>query len=48
MDQKSNVNGGAQLGLMSEAGDRFNEWKPIKSDLLIFGCSLVILHTCSG
>lgn len=42
MVQKSNVNGGAWLCLMMEAGDRFNERKPISSDLLIFGRSHVI------
>lgn len=48
MVQKSNVNGGACLSLMTEAGDHFNEQKPISSDLLIFGRSHVILQTCSG
>lgn len=43
MVQKPNVNGGAGLSLMTEAGDHFNEWKPINCDLLIFGCSQVIL-----
>lgn len=47
MVQKSNVNDGAQLRLMTETGDCFNEWKPIYSDLLIFGCSQVILQTWS-
>lgn len=40
MAQKSNVNGGAWLSLMTEAGDHFNERKAIKSDLLLL-CDLL-------
>lgn len=34
-DIKSNVNGGAQLSLMTGTGERFNDSKPIKRDPLI-------------